>query len=123
MTRKETLLARKREYTLKADIERLTAAIAKQKVDNERNAKTAAYYATEEGAAHKAQLENEKRHRNAYRMVSRLETPSESPNWTTPTTTPMWAGRVSWNSSTAWIRSTDRGEVLLSFPERTTSSS
>jgi hypothetical protein len=49
-----------REYTLKADIERLEAAIAKQKVDNERNAKTAAYYATEEGAAHKAQLENEK---------------------------------------------------------------
>ena len=49
-----------REYTLKADIERLTEAIAKQKVDNERNAKTAAYYATEEGAAHKAQLENEK---------------------------------------------------------------
>ena len=49
-----------REYTLKADIERLTAAIAKQKVDNEKSAKTAAYYATEEGAAHKAQLENEK---------------------------------------------------------------
>lgn len=49
-----------REYSLKEDIECLTALIAKQKVDNERNAKTAAYYATEEGAAHKAQLENEK---------------------------------------------------------------
>ena len=81
MTRKETLLARKYELQntlrilrgeepydlaertsdcLKADIERLEAAIAKQKVDNERKAKTAAYYATEEGAAHKAQLENEK---------------------------------------------------------------
>ena len=31
-----------REYTLKADIERLEAAIAKQKVDNEKSAKTAA---------------------------------------------------------------------------------
>ena len=51
------------------------------------------------------------------------ETPSESPNWTTPTTTPMWAGRVLWNSSTVLTRSTDRGVVWLSFPERTTSSS
>ena len=49
-----------REYSLKQEIAQLETAIANQKAENEKKAKTEAYYATEEGAAHKAQLENEK---------------------------------------------------------------
>ena len=49
-----------REYSLKQEIAQLETAIANQKAENEKKAKTEAYYATEEGKAHKAQLENEK---------------------------------------------------------------
>ena len=50
-----------REYSLKQDIENLEKSIERQKAANERNAKTAAYFATEEGAAIKARLEAEKK--------------------------------------------------------------
>ena len=50
-----------REYSLKQEIAQLETAIANQKAENEKKAKTEAYYATEEGKAHKAQLENEKK--------------------------------------------------------------
>ena len=50
-----------REYVLKQDIENLEKSIEKQKAANERAAATAAYFATPEGAAEKAQLETEKK--------------------------------------------------------------
>lgn len=50
-----------RELSLKQDIERLEKAIEKQKADNDRKAKTEAYFATEEGAALKEQLQAEKK--------------------------------------------------------------
>ena len=49
-----------RVYGLNDDIQRLHKAIQQQKVENERNAKTAAYYETEEGKARKAQLQERK---------------------------------------------------------------
>lgn len=49
-----------REYGLKDDIERLTKAIDKQIIENDRRAQTEAYYATEEGQARKAALEEKK---------------------------------------------------------------
>ena len=49
-----------REYSLKQEIEQLETAIANQKEENEKKAKTEAYFATEEGAARKAQLEEQK---------------------------------------------------------------
>ena len=50
-----------REYVLKQDIENLEKSIEKQKAANERAAATAAYFATPEGSAEKAQLETEKK--------------------------------------------------------------
>lgn len=49
-----------REYGLKDDIERLGKAIEAQKAENDRKAKTEAYYATAEGQARKAELEARK---------------------------------------------------------------
>lgn len=49
-----------RELSLKDDIERLGKAIESQKAENDRKAQTEAYYATEEGQAHKAELEARK---------------------------------------------------------------
>ena len=49
-----------REYSLKQEIAQLETAIANQKAENEKKAKTEAYFATEEGKVHKAELENQK---------------------------------------------------------------
>lgn len=51
---------KEREYRLKADIESLEKSIEKQKADNDKKAKSNAYYETEEGKTFKAQLTNQK---------------------------------------------------------------
>lgn len=57
------------------------------------------------------------------RRYAKEQESSASPNSMTPTTAATLAGRESWNTLTTWGSSTERGEDLQSFPERTDSPS
>ena len=83
-----------REYSLKQEIAQLETAIANQKAENEKKAKTEAYFATEEGKVHKAELENQKNIQiGAYNEYSN-NTLEEMKSWIKDFLGEHWTGRA-----------------------------